>query len=100
MCLDSTLFLHYTVEQSSLFVLGKGGTIVWYTKISYKRKTLIAFEQTSKRRRGYPSESAVKQGMRIVHGNKDLQEKLGKEDLCPCGSGYRFQTVLPPEWQI
>ena len=69
-------------------------------KISYKRKTSTAFEQMSKRRRGYPSESAVKRGMRMVHGDKDLYEKLGKEDLCPCGSGYRFQAVLSQEWQI
>jgi uncharacterized protein YecA (UPF0149 family) len=55
----------------------------------------LAFEQTSKRRRGYPSESAVKRGIRVVHGDKDLYEKLGKEDLCPCGSGYRFQALLP-----
>jgi uncharacterized protein YecA (UPF0149 family) len=48
----------------------------------------------SKRRKGYPSETAVKRGMRVVHGDKDLYEKLGKEDLCPCGSGRRFQTVL------
>ncbi|MGO8833158.1 MAG: SEC-C metal-binding domain-containing protein [Roseiarcus sp.] len=22
-------------------------------------------------------------------------EKLGRNDLCPCGSGRRFQTLLP-----
>jgi hypothetical protein len=59
-----------------------------------------AFERTSKRRRGYPSETAVKSGMRIVHGDKDLTEKLGKEDLCPCGSGYRFQKMLSEHRQI
>jgi uncharacterized protein YecA (UPF0149 family) len=53
-----------------------------------------AFEPTSKRRKGYPSETAVKRGLRVVHGNKDLDEKLGKEDLCPCGSGRRFQALL------
>jgi uncharacterized protein YecA (UPF0149 family) len=56
---------------------------------------LFAFEVTSKRRRGYPSETAVKRGQRVVHSDKDLDEKLGKEDLCPCGSGHRFQTMLP-----
>ncbi|HET9364318.1 MAG TPA: SEC-C metal-binding domain-containing protein [Candidatus Angelobacter sp.] len=25
---------------------------------------------------------------------KDLQEKLGRNDPCPCGSGRRFQEVL------
>ncbi|MEM8638226.1 MAG: SEC-C metal-binding domain-containing protein [Cyanobacteria bacterium P01_G01_bin.54] len=49
------------------------------------------FERSSKRRRGYPSETAVKRGDRIVHGNKELQEKLGNNDLCPCGSGRRFK---------
>ncbi|MBC7527163.1 MAG: SEC-C domain-containing protein [Chthonomonadaceae bacterium] len=44
----------------------------------------------SKRRRGYPSETRVGQGERIVHGDKELHEKLGRNDLCPCGSGSRF----------
>ena len=48
------------------------------------------FEITSKRRKGFPSETQVKRGVRIVHGNKELSEKLGRNDLCPCGSGHRF----------
>jgi uncharacterized protein YecA (UPF0149 family) len=36
----------------------------------------------------------VKRGLRIVHGDKELLEKLGRNDLCPCGSGRRFQEVL------
>ncbi len=48
------------------------------------------FEITSKRRKGFPSETQVKRGVRIVHGNKELIEKLGRNDLCPCGSGHRF----------
>ncbi|PYS14388.1 MAG: hypothetical protein DMG17_16830 [Acidobacteria bacterium] len=31
----------------------------------------------------------------IVHGDKELLEKLGRNDLCPCGSGRRFQEMLP-----
>jgi hypothetical protein len=31
-----------------------------------------AFEPMSKRRRGYPSERAVKRGNRVVHGHKNL----------------------------
>ncbi|HEV3051335.1 MAG TPA: SEC-C metal-binding domain-containing protein, partial [Longimicrobium sp.] len=54
----------------------------------------VPFERTSKRRRGYPSETRVKRGLRIVHGDKELLEKLGRNDLCPCGSGRRFQAVL------
>jgi uncharacterized protein YecA (UPF0149 family) len=45
----------------------------------------------SKRRRGFPSEMQVKHGLRIVHGGKELSEKLGRNDLCPCGSGKRFK---------
>ena len=50
------------------------------------------FETMSKRRRGYPSETQVKRGVRIVHGSKLLEEKLGRNDLCPCGSGRRFKN--------
>lgn len=45
----------------------------------------------SKRRRGYPSEREVKIGVQIVHGEKLLEEKLGRNDLCPCASGKRFK---------
>jgi uncharacterized protein YecA (UPF0149 family) len=48
------------------------------------------FEITSKRRKGFPSETQVKRGLRIVHGNKELHEKLGRNDLCPCSSGRSF----------
>ena len=54
-----------------------------------------AFGRTSKRRKGYPSETRVKRGTRVVHGDKELFEKLGRNDLCPCGSGRRFQALLP-----
>jgi len=49
---------------------------------------------SSKRRKGYPSETRVKRGFRIVHGDKELLEKLGRNDPCPCGSGRRFQEML------
>lgn len=49
----------------------------------------------SKRRKGFPSETQVKRGQRVVHGDKELVEKLGRNDLCPCGSGLRFQALLP-----
>ena len=48
------------------------------------------FEITSKLRKGFPSETQVKRGVRVIHGNKELTEKLGRNDLCPCGSGRRF----------
>jgi uncharacterized protein YecA (UPF0149 family) len=50
----------------------------------------------SKRRRGFPSETNVKRGARSVKGaEKELQERLGDHDPCPCGSGRRFQELLP-----
>ncbi|HEX3577457.1 MAG TPA: SEC-C metal-binding domain-containing protein [Thermoanaerobaculia bacterium] len=49
---------------------------------------------SSKRRKGYPSETRVKRGERIVHGDKELVEKLGRNDPCPCRSGRRFQELL------
>ena len=58
------------------------------------------FEITSKRRKGFPSETQVKRGVRIVHGNKELFEKLGRNDLCPCRSGLRFQEVLSAFGQL
>jgi hypothetical protein len=51
-------------------------------------------EIMSKRRRGFPSETQVKKGFRQVHGDKELREKLGRNDLCPCGSQCRFQELL------
>ena len=63
------------------------------TYIQYWEET--RFEITRKRRRGFPSETQVKRGPRVVHGDKELREKLGRNDLCPCGSGRRFQEMLP-----
>lgn len=58
--------------------------------------TSPAFEVTSKRRRGYPSETRVKRGLRFVHGEEiELVEKLGRKDPCPCGSALSFQALLP-----
>jgi hypothetical protein len=51
---------------------------------------LIAFEVSSKRRKGFPSETHVKRGDRVVGGSKELLEKLGRNDPCLCGSGRRF----------
>jgi hypothetical protein len=59
-----------------------------------------AFERSSKLWKGYPSETRVKRGLRIVHGEKELFEKLGRNDLCPGGSARRFQKVLHAVWPI
>jgi uncharacterized protein YecA (UPF0149 family) len=56
--------------------------------------TSTAFERTSKRRQGFPSETRVKRGRQVVHGDKELVEKLGRNDPCPCGSARRFQELL------
>ena len=48
----------------------------------------------SKRRKGFPSETGVKRGDRIVRGTKELSEKLGRNDPCPCGSARSFQALL------
>ncbi|MEW6126437.1 MAG: SEC-C metal-binding domain-containing protein [Acidobacteriota bacterium] len=32
--------------------------------------------------------------MQFVHSEKELVEKLGRNDLCPCGSKRRFQEML------
>jgi hypothetical protein len=50
------------------------------------------FETTSKRRKGYPSATNVKKGVRVVRRDKELSEKLGRQDLCPCGSGRMFKS--------
>src|SRR5258708_2408272 len=58
------------------------------------------FTRSSKRRKGFPSETQVKKGIRIVHGEKELLEKLGRNDPCPCGSRRRFQELLHESWHI
>jgi uncharacterized protein YecA (UPF0149 family) len=58
---------------------------------------------TRKRRKGFPSETSVKRGERAVLttlGPKEFLEKLGRNDLCPCGSGRRFQEVLPEDGAV
>ena len=40
---------------------------------------------------GILSETHVKRGRRVVHGDKELHEKLGRNDPCPCGSGLLFK---------
>ncbi|MBK8270226.1 MAG: SEC-C domain-containing protein [Planctomycetes bacterium] len=75
--------------------ISKGGALQPQEFETFKK--CRAFETTSKRRRGYPSESSVKPGDRSVTtplGEKEFLEKLGRNDPCPCGSMLRFQEVL------
>jgi hypothetical protein len=59
--------------------------------------TSHAFEVSSKRRKGFPSETRVKRGLRSVRGGEvELIEKLGRQDPCPCGSGKRFNACCMP----
>jgi hypothetical protein len=75
-----------------------GDTLVsvprWNGGVPWQDATIATrafFETMSKRRRGFPSETRVKRGVRIVNGGKLLEEKLGRNDLCPCGSGRLFK---------
>jgi hypothetical protein len=70
------------------------GEPIWPPKIL---TNISPFERSSKRRKGYPSETRVGRGLRVVGQNKELVEKLGRKDLCPCGSGRSFQKVLPQD---
>ena len=67
--------------------------------MSHQRQTPTSnrpFEPTSKRRKGFPSGTHVKRGDRTVRGGEiELLEQLGNNDPCPCGSGRRFQELLP-----
>lgn len=54
------------------------------------QKEETTFEVMSKRRKGFPSETRVKRGTQVVRGEKILEEKLGRNDPCPCGSGRKF----------
>jgi hypothetical protein len=47
------------------------GRLVWPATMTTSKRS-PAFEVTSKRRKGYPSETRVKRGDRTVHGNKEL----------------------------
>ena len=62
--------------------------VVW--QINGSIKAARFFEITSKCRKGFPSETQVKRGIRVVHRSKELREKLGRKDPCPCGSGRSF----------
>ena len=41
---------------------------------------------------GILSEAHVQRGRRVVHGDKELSERLGRNDLCPCDSGLLFKN--------
>ena len=64
--------------------------VLW--QITSIHRTAPFFERTSKRRKGFPSETQVKRGVQIVRGFKELIEKLGRNDPCPCGSTRKFKN--------
>jgi hypothetical protein len=90
--LGGLIKLMYTSRRLITGNISKGG-VPW---LSSNNPIHFPFERISKRRKGYPSETQVKRGQRIVGDDKYLVEKLGRNDPCPCGSGRKFQEVLPP----
>jgi uncharacterized protein YecA (UPF0149 family) len=80
-----------TFRKVGTYSLNPTKEAVWQTTSSIP-KTVLFFERTSKRRKGFPSETHVKRGVRIVRGYKELLEKLGRNDPCPCGSNRRFKN--------
>jgi hypothetical protein len=88
--------VQYLVPPATRGGLSRTWRPVWQSAANFSPNS-TAFERTSKRRKGYPSETRVKRGLRVVHGDKELLEKLGRNDLCPCGSGRWFQALLPAQ---
>ena len=58
----------------------------------------IAFEVSSKRRKGFPSETHVKRGSRVLGGNKELIEKLGRNDPKPVRIRPQVVKTQPAHW--
>jgi uncharacterized protein YchJ len=57
----------------------------------------VCFRGHEQAPQGFPSEACVKRGDRVVHGDKELVERLGRNDPCPCGSARSFQALLPAQ---
>jgi uncharacterized protein YecA (UPF0149 family) len=68
------------------------GELPWKTYLKTSRRSSEAANADT----AFASETNVKRGFRSLRGGmKDLREKLGRNDLCPCGSGRKFQEMLP-----
>ena len=52
------------------------------------------FERSSKRRKGFPSETGSNTAFRVVHSEKELFEKLGGKTPVLADQGRRFQELL------
>jgi hypothetical protein len=104
----STKFCVLAMQLRTIRPPPSGGFHFWRSSWkSIRPQTSSAFEptrvKTSKRQKGFPSETGVKRSLgsyRIVHGDKELLEKLGRNDPCPCHSGRRFQELLHEVGQI
>ena len=59
---------------------------VWQTNHSIKKAPF--FEITSKRRKGFPSETRVKRGLRVVHGDNSRPVRLKIEQPWECKSPH------------
>ena len=88
-CLSPTIMAPWLAQRECFDT--KGGAPCHTTTAS---TTSPAFQASSKRKQGFPSETRVKRGLRVVGAGKELVEKLGRNDLCPCGSARRFQELL------
>jgi uncharacterized protein YecA (UPF0149 family) len=47
-----------------------------------------------------PPKPKLDAAFRVVGKDKELFEKLGRNDLCPCGSARRFQELLYESWPV
>jgi SEC-C motif len=61
-------------------------TLPWTPNFSQRSAANVGGD--SRRRR------ELSAAFRVVHSDKELVEKLGRKDPCPCGSGRRFQKLL------
>ena len=58
----------------------------------------VCFHNHEQAAQGLPvRDERIKRGDRIVRGTKELSEKLGRNDPCPCGSARSFQALLPAQ---
>jgi hypothetical protein len=87
----------FSFEQFVANLFGSGIVAVLTVQLSLRRFYREKMVGTTARRlhahTRITSETQVKRGRRVIHGDKELVEKLGRHD--PCGSGRRLQGVLP-----
>src|SRR5690606_32796474 len=83
---DGPLVVHPQREGPS-----RRGTEEVYHATEVRRRHALLSRSCPSDVEGILSETHVKRGRRVVHGDKGLHEKLGRNDPCPCGSGLLFK---------